>query len=83
VRLLLLPRVVEMTRSRVVPATRSQALLRLSPSSLLLPVSWGARGLDRLTRLVESVPCYWLELGRDLQAIPKRIDEVLEAEIGA
>ena len=41
------------------------ALARLQP---LLGIE-GAGGFERLGRLVERVPCFWLELGRDISAL--------------
>jgi hypothetical protein len=77
IRALALPRVVDADRSRICPASRSEALLRLAPSSLLMFLSPAASGLERMARLVQQVPSYWLELGRDVSTIPARVDELL------
>jgi hypothetical protein len=78
IRAIVLPRVVAATSSRVRPASAGKAMLRLAPTSLFTPFGTGARGFERLTRLVESVPAYWLDLGRDIAAIPDRLHDVLE-----
>jgi hypothetical protein len=78
IRVLALPRVSQAGATRSRPASKAEALLTLSPTSLFaLPFRPGARGFQRLARLVEQVPCYWLELGRDLTEIPKRVAELL------
>ena len=77
IRALLLTRVVEASEPRIRPASKGEALLALGLSSLLLMPSPGVRGFDKLAQLVERVPCYWLELGRDLRSIPCRVEELL------
>jgi hypothetical protein len=72
-----LPRVTEGSHSRISPARKAEALLRLSLSSLFMPLSPGARGLSRLARLVELLPCYWIDLGRELAEIPSCVEELL------
>ena len=78
IRVLALPRIINASRSLTRPASKGEALLRLAPSSLLaLAPRPGARALERLAKLVEHVPSYWLELGRDLSEIPERVQELL------
>ena len=78
IRVLALPRIVDRHATQCRRASKGDALLALAPSSLFaLPARPGARGLDRLAQLVEQVPSYWLELGRDLTAIPHRVEELL------
>jgi len=79
IRALVLPRIVDTTRSMVRPASKGEALLSLGPSSLLqIPNRrLGIRGFGKLARLVEQVPSYWLDLGRDLDSIPLRMEELL------
>jgi hypothetical protein len=45
---------------------------------LIVPLGGGREGLDRLQRLVQQVPVYWLELGTDLEQIPRRVEEILD-----
>lgn len=77
IRAIALPRIRDGEHSSLAPATKTEALLRLAPSSLLMVLGPGVAGLDRLAQLVESVPCVWLDLGRNLAEIPERIDELL------
>ena len=78
-----LPRVVQADKSRIRPASKAETLLALAPSSLIMPqLSAGMQGFQKLVTLVEHVPCYWLELGRELSEIPHRVDELIESAIG-
>jgi hypothetical protein len=78
IRLLALPRVSGATETRFRPASKAEALLALIPDSLFAPIPRpGSRGFQRLARLVEQVPSYSLELGRDLTQIADRVEELL------
>jgi hypothetical protein len=83
IRVLALPRVVDTREPRIRPASKGEALLTLGPSSLLQIPSrrLGVRGFDRLAQLVEQVPCYWLELGRDPRVIPCLVEKLLAEAI--
>jgi hypothetical protein len=76
-RLLMLPRVSDDPDTRVHPATKGQALMRLAPSSLLWLPHAREAGMDLMAGFVEAVPCYWLDLGRDLDTIAPQIDRTL------
>lgn len=78
IRVLALPRVANASGTRFRPASKPEALLALIPNSLFTPIPRpGARGFQRVARLVDQVPAYWLELGRDLTQIPRRVEELL------
>jgi hypothetical protein len=79
IRALVLPRITASPAVRVRPASRAEALFALAPSSILLRPNSGAATLEKLTRLVDAVPCWWLELDGDLAAIAGRVDEVLRS----
>lgn len=76
--LVVLPRVTGLTTLEVRPASKSQALLRLAPSSLWMVRHAPGAGLPSLAGLVERVPCYWLDLGGDARAIAARLGELLQ-----
>lgn len=77
-------RVAEGRHSRIRPASKGESLLALAPSSLLVGhVSAGVQGFKMLVRLVEELPCYWFELGRDLTEIPDRVRELLSEVAGS
>jgi hypothetical protein len=75
--LLVLPRVTGAIRPTISPASKSQALLRLAPSSLWMVRHARGAGLDSLAGLVERVPCYWLDLGGDAGAIAAGLRELV------
>ena len=77
IRALALPRVADADESRIRRASKGEAFLRIAPSSLVMLLTPGPGGLDRLARLVERVPSYWLDLGRDLPNLPTRVEELL------
>lgn len=73
-----LPRVLHRPRSILLQASKGETLLALAPSSLLVGErSHGMEGFNKLARLVERVPCYWLELGSALDEIPGVLEGLL------
>ncbi len=80
IRAVVLLRVAGESESRLRSISKSQALLALAPSSLIEIPSRGIDGFSRLAQLVEQVSTYALELGRDLESIPRRVEELI-AEI--
>jgi hypothetical protein len=78
IRVILLPKIVGLSSPRLRSATRAEALLRLAPGSMFLGPSLGAPGLDKLARLVEHVPSYWLELGGDVGEVPPVVERALD-----
>jgi hypothetical protein len=80
VRALVLPRIIGGAGAHLSPVSRAEALRTLAPSSLLmLPFMRARRDFDTLARLVERVPSYRLEMGHDLEAIPARVNELLDS----
>jgi hypothetical protein len=74
-----LPRVVDAAETAFYRAPAAEALLALAPSSILYVPGAGPRLIDTLGGLVERVPAYRLELGRDIRQISGRVDELLQA----
>jgi hypothetical protein len=82
IRLVALPRVAHAPATRARPASRTEALLAMAPTSMFeLTPRVGAPGFERLATLVAQVPTYWLELGEELPGIPACIDDLL-AKLG-
>jgi hypothetical protein len=78
IRALALPRIADASATRFRPAAKAEVLLEIVPSSLLDQLLRpGAEGFRRLVKLVDGVPTYWLELGRDLAGIPPAVDALL------
>lgn len=66
VRAVLVPRVGGDAReSTLSPISPAAALRSLAPSSLIQPFGAGRPGLELLARVVQTTPCFSLELGRD------------------
>lgn len=80
IRVLALPRVVDSVTAKFRPASKSEALLGLGPSSFLqIPNrERGVGGFDNLAKLVERVPCYWLEVGSQLPSIGPSVEGLLD-----
>jgi hypothetical protein len=72
-----LPRVAATARTLMRPASKGEALLALAPSSLNLQINPGPGGLDQLARLINRVPCYWLELGEEINGIPRCVEGLI------
>ena len=77
---LALPRIGTSEETTFRSASKTEALLRLAPSSLLLlPYQGiGHDGFAALVALVEGVPTYWLELGRDFRRLPVAVSAMLD-----
>jgi hypothetical protein len=77
IKAIVLPRVVGTGENTFRPASKGEALRALAPSSVIMFVAGPtARSIDKLVALIEAVPCYALELGRDVNGIPDTIREI-------
>ena len=74
---LVLPRVVDANKTSFRPASKVETLLALGPSSVMFLSHPNARAFARLAELVEHVPSYWLELGRDVNQIPQVVRQLV------
>jgi hypothetical protein len=77
IRAVLLPRITGGAGTRLQPATAGAALSALAPSTVLQLPGTGQSALRFMSQLVKQVPCYILELGLDLSAIPAVILDLL------
>lgn len=78
VRVVLLPRLTESVETIVRPASKADALRTVAPNSLRQPLAASANNFDRLVRLVQRTPTYWLALGRDLDRVPLAVQCALD-----
>jgi hypothetical protein len=76
-RAILIPKVTE-EGPRTSPITPAAALTALAPSTLLQVRPTKPTALADMGRLVQQVPCFALELGRDIGAIAGAISSLLE-----
>jgi hypothetical protein len=75
VNLILLPRVSGLPETRLLPASPTDALRALAPSSLFQLPGTGRFEFLALADFVKRVPCFHLELGTNLDKIPDAIWE--------
>ena len=74
---LALPCAARRATARIRRATPGEALRRLAPSSLMMPFGAGGAGFARLAEMVQRVPAYWLEVGRDVTQVPRDLEAIL------
>jgi hypothetical protein len=74
---LLLPRITGQPATGLTRATAFEALRALAPSSIMQLPGAGAVEFEGLSRLVQRVPCYWLELGTAVGGIPAVVQTLL------
>jgi hypothetical protein len=68
--------------TRVTPATQVEAMIQLAPTSLhMIPLASFSEGFARLSRLVSATPAYWLDLGDDVERIPRLLAPLLTARL--
>ena len=79
-RLVLLPRVTNAKESSTSPATPAQALRALAPTSMFQTLGDGASMFQAIAEFVRRVPARWLNLGREIEAIPDVIARSLTKE---
>lgn len=78
-RAVLIPKVAaDRPASRITEASRAAALAALAPSTIFQLHPSGGEALAAMARVVERVPTYTLELGSDIDGIPRVISEFLE-----
>jgi hypothetical protein len=64
--------------TRLVPTSKIQALLAIAPTTLLqLPLA-ETKKISAFKTIIEQVPCYTLELGPDVRAIPNLMKKFLK-----
>lgn len=74
---IVLPRVAQGRKSRLLPARRPEILAALAPSTIFQLPGAGPYAMRTLCALSKQVPGYHLDLGTDLHAIPAVISKLL------
>jgi len=80
VRYLVLPRVCPDGKTALHKASRADGFKRFALESMVTLTRLGAAELDRLRQLVQSVDCYWLDLGADLDQVGVLLKDLVERE---
>jgi hypothetical protein len=76
-RAVLVPTIGKGREPRILEASRAAAFAALGPSTIFQLHTAGAGELATISRLVARLPCYTVELGQDLSAIPGTILHLL------
>lgn len=76
---ILLPRVTGGAATTLHPAGAGQALFALAPTTVLHLEGHSKLTFEKISNLVQGIPCYWLDLGTDLAQIPAVITRFLES----
>ena len=76
---LMLPRVVDAEVTTFCPAPKARTLMAIAPTSVMLLPRPNRTAFDRLTRLVDETPGYWLDLGRRVDLIPDAVRALAES----
>lgn len=74
---ILLPRVTGRTKTTLKKTTAAAALLALAPSTILQLPEAGGVAFKTLAQIAREVPSYVLELGSDVEKIPRTISQLL------
>ena len=78
IKALVIPKVTGKTTPAVCPLRKIDAMLLVAPSSVLYLPNAGAAYLNLLGSIIQSVPCYMLELGGDIGQIPGCMSTILK-----
>jgi hypothetical protein len=78
-RAIVIPQVTTRTNSHLQPIKSSLAFLALAPTTVFQLPGAGETAVTFLRQLVTQLPCYQLQLGRDLSQIPPTIHSLLGA----
>jgi hypothetical protein len=77
----LIPRVTGLARTRLKRASAAASLMALAPSTIFQLPSGGRAVFQQIAQVIEQVPSYFLELGRDVHEVPRVILQLL-SELG-
>jgi hypothetical protein len=77
IKAILVLRITGKHETNVVPTTPGTALKAIAPSTILQLPGAGQHVLQLISKLIREVPCYVIELGTDIPAIPAVIANLL------
>jgi hypothetical protein len=80
IRAVVLPRITPGPSVSIRPASKAEALFALAPTSILMRPRTGVATLEKLARLVDAMPCWWLEFGGgNLAALAEQVEHVVRS----
>jgi hypothetical protein len=74
---ILVPKVTEKIDTNLQKTSPIYALKAIAPSTIFQLAGTGQNAFSSMSDLVKKLPCYILELGTDMQQIPKAIEQLL------
>jgi hypothetical protein len=80
---IVIPRVVAGGATRLVRETGGAALFAIAPNTLKQFDPTSRASFERMARLCKALPCWRLELGADIGAIPRELRGAIAASTGA
>jgi len=80
-RVTLIPRITGLTRTRLKRASAAASLMSLAPSTIFQLPGSGRAVFQQIAQVIQQVPSYFLELGRDVHEAPRIISNLL-SELG-
>lgn len=75
---ILLPRVTGMVDTTLSAATSAEALFALAPTTVMHLEGGSREAFDKMGQLSKNLPCAWLNLGTDLNQIPRAIENYIK-----
>lgn len=78
-RAILMPRITGKQDTTLTPTSAAAALASLVPSTILQLAGSGKEACQVMMKVAAQVPCYYLEVGTDIQKIPQVILELIGA----
>ncbi len=73
IKAILLPNIVNRAKTTYRPASKSEALFALAPTSVMFLPRPDQASFNRLSEMVQQIPAYWLDLGHEINRIPDSI----------
>lgn len=76
---ILMPRVTGLPETKISRASAMQGLHALAPSTLFQSTGLGDASLKKMAKLSRTLPCFHLELGTNLESIPRAVGALLSS----
>jgi hypothetical protein len=80
-RAVLLPRIAQAAKTIVTPATQSDAMRALAPSTVLLLRGGRAETAAKAAAMIRSVPAYWMHLGSDPMEVAAVVSDLVQSYV--
>lgn len=81
IKAIFIPQVTHQAKTWLEPVSASDAIKALAPNTIFQLSGVGKEILQKTTRLVQSLPCYFLKLGNRPQEVPGEIERFLQDQL--